>query len=591
MIKEQRQKRILSILTAEGAVEIAELARIMPEVSRVTLRRDITELAEEGALRRTHGGAVLPDAVVLRHPAAQDAKLAESPDAFAVEKLDAVILPPISGRGGDALRRHIARRGIPFLAESAPQQGGRYLGPDNLQAGRELGRLAGRDAAGAEELRVLIVGHPELANTRDRVAGFESGLRDAFGGNLKMVTVNGQGSYRVATRVVADAMASSDHFDIVFAVNDHSAIAAAEVAESADTPTAIYATGGEAADFVARVAEDGAIRAVAAFFPEVVGDRAIDMVALALAGRGGQDAEPTPHVIVTAKNLRQFFERGEGGWRLSPAKRAELSGQPVSISLQSGRIRVGFMPHYPAHDWYRTMILAMQARASEVGFELIIAPPHHSIAAEISRLRGQIAQAACESLRAGESILISDGEATLCLADEIRRVAFEDPARLAGLTVITNALDVLFRLDGAPGVKTILTSGEYQSTDRCLVGPSLGALFERLRADRAFLSVSGVSTRFGISSMDERLALAGSRFVEAARQTVVLADHTQIGSDANHRIARIEGIHTIITDDGAVPADRQSLRAAGADVLVAADQDEAPEAERASAATQRSGKY
>ncbi|MEO1678699.1 MAG: substrate-binding domain-containing protein [Pseudomonadota bacterium] len=590
MIKQQRQKRILSILSSEGAVEIAELARIMPEVSRVTLRRDMADLAEQGALRRTHGGALLPDAVVLSHPAVHGSAGHETQVTFAIEDLDAVILPPVSGRGGDALRRHIARRGIPFLAESAPQAGGRYLGPDNLQAGLELGRLAGQDAGDAPDLRVLIVGHPDLANTRDRAAGFQAGLREGFDGDVAVVAVNGQGAYRTATRVIADAMATSEPFDLIFAVNDHSAIAAAELSERAGRAAAIYATGGEAADFVASVAEDGPIRAVAAFFPEVVGDRAIDMVARALRGEEETGDEATPHVIITAETLEEYFERVDGGWRLSPTRRAELSGVPVSARALGGRVRIGFMPHYPAHDWYRTMILAMQARAREAGFDLVISPPHHSIAAEISRLRAQIACAACEGLEAGETILIGDGEATLSLAGEIRRIAFDDPSRVSGLTVITNALDVLFRLDGAPGIKTILTSGEYQSTDRCLVGPSLGALFERVRADRAFLSVSGVSTRFGISSMDERLALAGSRFVEAARQTIVLADHTQIGTDANHRIARIDDVHAVITDDGAVPADRQSLRSAGVDVLVAADDGDTPQSQRADAATRRAGK-
>jgi len=45
-----------------------------------------------------------------------------------------------------------------------------------------------------------------------------------------------------------------------------------------------------------------------------------------------------------------------------------------------------------------------------------------------------------------------------------------------------------------------MTSGEYQAKDRCLVGPSLGALFETMRVDRAFLSVDGISARFGASA-------------------------------------------------------------------------------------------
>ena len=576
MIKKQRQKRILTILAAESAVEIAELCRIMPEVSQVTLRRDIAEMAEAGALRRTHGGAVLPDAVILRHPAFS-ATTPETQDSFVVDELDAVIFPPIAGRAGDALRRRIARRGIPFLAESAPQPGGQYLGPDNRKAGLELGGLAGDHFLEKSALRVLVVGHPELSNTRERAAGFEEGLCARFKGDCEIVNVNGQGSYRVATRVVTDALASSDPFDIVFAVNDHSAIAAIEAADKIGLSIALYATGGEDPDFVARVAEEGPIRAVAAFFPEVVGTRAIDLIAALRTGQPFPEDGFTPHQVVTAETLHKYFEQGSDGWRLSASQRDSLCGPALPIQPSAKRAAIGFMPHFPAHDWYRAMIQAMRARAEEYGFDMVVSPPHHSIAAEVSRLRSEIGKAAAESLMGDETIAIGEGEATLCLAGEIRRIVFDDPARLDGLTVITNSLDVLYRLDGAPGVKTILTSGEYQSTDRCLVGPSLGALFERLRADRAFLSVGGVSTRFGISSMDERLALAGSRFVNAARRTVVLADHTQIGDDANHRITRIDDVHEVITDDGAVPADRQSLRSAGVDVIVAAENGDATE--------------
>jgi len=94
MIKDRRHQRILEILASEGSVEISELSRIMPEVSQVTLRRDITELAEAGALKRTHGGAVLPDRAIL-HALPRD----PARHVPGVDDLDAVVLPPIIGRG------------------------------------------------------------------------------------------------------------------------------------------------------------------------------------------------------------------------------------------------------------------------------------------------------------------------------------------------------------------------------------------------------------------------------------------------------------------------------------------------------------
>lgn len=578
MIKERRHKRILSALQRQGVVELAELARLLPEVSRVTLRRDIAELADAGALKRTHGGAVLPDADLARRtPAPATPRLVSSDGVSSqLEEIDAIILPPIASRGGAALRRQVRRQGIPFLAESAPQTGGTYLGPDNAAAGRELGRLAGGETPG-DRATVLMVCHTDLPNTRARADGFEAGFRETFAGDPSFIRVNGQGSFKPSLRVAVDAFQSVDGISVVFGVNDHATLAGLEAAHRTDTPVHAYAMGGENPDFVGRLAEGAELRAVAALFPDVVGARGIDLVARALAGPAVDTAEPTPHAILTKANLLDYYVPEPSGWGLRSAKKAALIGAvgPARHAGQRGG-RIGFMPHFPAHDWYRIMIQSMQARAAEYGFDLAVSPPHQGIAAEIARLRREVAGAAADRVRPGQTIILGDGDATRFLADDLRRLAFETEGRLAGVTVITNALDVLFKLEDAPQLKVILTSGEYQKADRCLVGPSLGALFERMRADVAFLSVAGVTPGFGISALDERLALAGSRMVSAARRTIALADHTAVGADANHRIARPGEFHELITDDGALPADRQSLRAAGVEVLIAGEAIEDP---------------
>ena len=502
VIKERRQKRILSILNSDGVVEIAQLSRSMPEVSRVTLRRDIAELAEAGALKRTHGGAKLPDAAVLKHPRPN----ALSARVSAIDGLDAVILPPILGPGADALRRHFRRRAIPFFAELAPQPGGVYLGPDNAAAAYDLGRLAGLHAQRAGSGTVLMIGQPELPNTRLRAQGFEQGYRESFLGELNVIHVNGRGNYRTALRVALDAFEVNDGVGVVFGVNDHSALAGAEAATRSGRRVSVYAIGGERADFVAGVAEEGPLKAVAAFFPEVVGARGIDLVASALSGAAMHADATTPHAIITAENLGHYFAHTADGWALRADREAELiGGDGRSLPRLPAGARVGFMPHFPAHDWYRNMIRAMRSRAQDYGIELVIIPPHQGIAAEISRLRGEIAKAAAQRVTPRQTIILGEGEATLYLAEELRRLAFEAKPQMREITVVTNALDVLRRLEDAPHMKVILTSGEYQAADRCLVGPSLGALFERMRADVAFLSVAGLSLTFGISAQDERL--------------------------------------------------------------------------------------
>ena len=189
-----------------------------------------------------------------------------------------------------------------------------------------------------------------------------------------------------------------------------------------------------------------------------------------------------------------------------------------------------------------------------------MAAPQAGIAREIRALRELIARAAADKVEPGDIVAINGGEMGLMLAEEL--AGFRD------ITVVTNALEIMERLDGVAGVKVIMTSGEYYSKYRCLVGPSLGALFETLKASKAFLSVDGVSAQFGPSAADERLALAARRFIEGSRQTFILADHSVVGVDAGNRIAPLRAVAEVITDGGTLPADRLALAATGTLVTI-----------------------
>lgn len=60
MLATQRQERILAAVRAHGAARVADLVESL-DVSDMTVRRDIAELARAGLVRRVHGGAVAPE--------------------------------------------------------------------------------------------------------------------------------------------------------------------------------------------------------------------------------------------------------------------------------------------------------------------------------------------------------------------------------------------------------------------------------------------------------------------------------------------------------------------------------------------------
>lgn len=60
MIKAERQREILSLLSGDGIVSITGLSERLGS-SSITIRRDLTDLERQGKLNRTHGGATLVD--------------------------------------------------------------------------------------------------------------------------------------------------------------------------------------------------------------------------------------------------------------------------------------------------------------------------------------------------------------------------------------------------------------------------------------------------------------------------------------------------------------------------------------------------
>ncbi len=72
LLKEERQNQILQYVLQNSQATVGELSQLFL-VSEATVRRDLEELAENGSLRRTHGGALRGDAAAPEPPVRQRA--------------------------------------------------------------------------------------------------------------------------------------------------------------------------------------------------------------------------------------------------------------------------------------------------------------------------------------------------------------------------------------------------------------------------------------------------------------------------------------------------------------------------------------
>ena len=63
---QKRKQIILEKLTVEGEVDIKKIATEL-DTSEITIRRDLNQLAADGLLYRTHGGAMKVDPLQVPH--------------------------------------------------------------------------------------------------------------------------------------------------------------------------------------------------------------------------------------------------------------------------------------------------------------------------------------------------------------------------------------------------------------------------------------------------------------------------------------------------------------------------------------------
>ena len=135
--------------------------------------------------------------------------------------------------------------------------------------------------------------------------------------------------------------------------------------------------------------------------------------------------------------------------------------------------------------------------------------------------------------------------------------------------VITNAVNILQTVIANPRIDTIIvTGGQFRQGIYSLVGPETEEQLQRYRVDKLFL---GVSESLSTSALrPNRIeAQVKMKMIEAARQVILLVDHSKFDKVSLVSIAPVSRVDLIITDWNIRPELQRSLESAGVRVLVA----------------------
>jgi DeoR/GlpR family transcriptional regulator of sugar metabolism len=173
-----------------------------------------------------------------------------------------------------------------------------------------------------------------------------------------------------------------------------------------------------------------------------------------------------------------------------------------------------------------------------------------------------ITSEAASMIEPGAAIGLTAGTTTWTLAKKLLDIP--------GLTIVTNAPSVarVFHRSTARDVSVVLTGGVRTPSD-ALVGPIATQSLRGLHVDIIFMGVHGVDPELGFSTPNLAEAEVNRAFVDAARQVVVLADHTKWGIRGLAQIVPLDRADVLISDDQLPSAALSKMEQVGCEVRLA----------------------
>lgn len=570
---DERLEQIVHIVTEQGFASVKELSRAFA-VSEVTIRRDLQQLQKTHRIRRIHGGATpMPVDEDSRPVATRSLPSKFGPVGYVVfDRVDVLIATSVDPYADRVLLDRMEQRQIPVVTESIGMRGMKTLvAVDNYAASRDLGAWAGRYAQQHFDGQAMVLDLTyQLQNTQERSRGFMDGLRDILPAAQTALSINVQSAAETARQLTKDALMVHPSINVIFAINDASAFGAVQACRDMglDLDDLLILPFGLEGDTMKDVLAAGEFcKAGVAMFPEIVGPVCVEAAIRAYLEEPLPGQLVTPYAVLTTETLLEYYNLGKSGWQINWDMVSKHLQVPLPIKSSAAETalvypaRIGFVVPFMEHEWYKNLILSMEQHVTNLPIELEVVDVDQNLKDEVAVRRKAIAEKAAELVRPHEVLLLGGGQISIMLAEEL--------ATKGQVTVITNSIPVFDILRSQPNVTLVSTGGMLRYPDQTLVGPLSEGTLRELRADKLFLEVAGVTMDFGLSDSNLAEVTMMQGMIRAARQVVLLADHTKFGQESVVQLAPTTAVDVVITDNALPASARIDLTKLGIEVIVA----------------------
>ena len=154
-----------------------------------------------------------------------------------------------------------------------------------------------------------------------------------------------------------------------------------------------------------------------------------------------------------------------------------------------------------------------------------------------------IAVAAAGLVRDGDTLMINSGTTTYFTAVELKKHK--------NLNIVTNSISVAMELSAHPTFRVILLGGDINAQYSFTHGNDALEQLKRYKADRAILSMDGISSEIGLTTYHAEEATIDRIMMERARETIVVADSTKLAHESFSYVADIDKVQHWVTDRAA----------------------------------------
>ena len=174
----------------------------------------------------------------------------------------------------------------------------------------------------------------------------------------------------------------------------------------------------------------------------------------------------------------------------------------------------------------------------------------------------RIAARAAQMIVDNDSIMISAGSTAYALAEEIH-----DNLSSLTLNVVTPFLKVSSLLNEMDNIQVEQLGGRVYKKSFATRGESASALLANVVCSKFFVGADGIDPDLGITTSTIEEAQLSQRMMKAASKTIVLADSSKFGQHGFGRIANLEDVDAIITDNAVSPDIRKMIEDIGIELI------------------------